>query len=93
MSLQYHSREARIKKATQTETTYASLKIHFFFKRSDFPEYTKHVFSTKYVTSIFTEAYLNSMVRAWVEKKGENFFKGIETYPFDTTTSAAALLS
>lgn len=91
--MQYHSTEACVKKKLHKQKQHIPALKYFFFLKSAFPGYTKHIYSTKYITSICTETYLNLVVRAWVEKKGESFFEGIQTYPFDTTTSAAALLS
>lgn len=80
------------KNPSQTETIHTSLKIQFQ-KKTDFPEYTKNIFSTKLLTSNCIKTYLNTVSRHSSSGKGGNGFGGIEAYPFDATPSGIVLLS
>lgn len=62
-------------------------------KNTDFPEYTKNIFSTKLLTSNCIKTYLNTVSRHSSSGKGGNGFGGIEAYPFDATPSGIVLLS
>lgn len=70
------------------------LKYNFkkFQEKTDFPEYTKNIFSTKLLTSISLKHTL-TVSRQSLGGKGGNVFGGTEAYPFDATSSVVVLLS
>lgn len=80
------------KNPSQTETIHTSLKTQFL-KKIDFPEYTKNIFSTKLLTNICIETYLNTVSRQNLSGKGGSGFGEMEAYPFDATPSVIVLLS